>query len=339
MADEFVDGQEEMLGNAPPPPEADPVEIPETFLDPTPLNLPEVLYEYLKENEGSWDKNGQIYASDLGVALGPEHSGCTLAFWLKCRNEPVRDKKPGELLMLRMGDVVHDYIARLVEKAVLPYGWYVEAVEERVTLEVELEGDEVESVGSRLDIRLRHILTGAVHVVDVKTKRGGAFRYLKDAKPGDVLQVQGYMKAADADTGSVLYVDREGQNGFREFGVDRNDQRPEEAVRRLVAIRDSETPPAPVGLLVTRKVNKGPDSVYLKFPWQIEWCDLVGCACRKALPCKSVPKGIVAKLHEQGDANTFEVRLTEDGAGLGDIILDLLTKKYPEERFTLKEEA
>jgi hypothetical protein len=119
-----------------------------------PLNLPEVLAEYMLAQNKPWKKNGKIWASELGIALGPEHDGCTLAFWLKCKDEPTRDKKPGELLMLKMGDVVHEYVTKLVAEAVKPHGWVVDKIETRVTLEVEIDGDTTESVGSRLDIKL-----------------------------------------------------------------------------------------------------------------------------------------------------------------------------------------
>jgi hypothetical protein len=305
--------------------------------DPQTVNLAQAIGDYLMESEKPWEKRGRIYASELGLALGPEHSGCTLAFWLKCKNEPTKPDTPGRILMRRIGDLVHDYIASIIGRAVGPYGWYVVAIEERVTLEVEIDDDTTETIGSRLDIKLRHYETGLEWVIDIKTKRGGAFRFLKESKPGDVLQVQGYMKGEDADLGSVLYVDREGQNLVRQFDVDRGDERPEEAVRRLVAIRDNETPPPAVGLKVKRVNNKGPDSIYVNLPWQIEWCDLQSCACRKALPCKSVPKGIVAKLHDVKDQEgTYEIRLTEDGEQLRDLILHLLADKYPDESFVLK---
>jgi hypothetical protein len=178
-------------------------------------------------------------------------------------------------------------------------------------------------------------------VVDIKTKRGGAFSYLNEAKPGNILQVQAYMKGENADFGSVLYVDREGQNFMREFDVPRADNRPEEAVRRLVSIRDNPIPPAPVGLRIVRNTNKGPDSFRVELPWQIGWCDLVTCACKKALPCKSIPKGIVGKLHpatadlREPEVPRFEVHLTEEGEAVRSIVLDLLEKAYPDERFEL----
>lgn len=306
----------------------------------TPLNLPEVLEAYLLASNTPRKKEGRIWASDLGIALGPELDGCTLSFWLKCKDEPRRDKTAGELLMLSIGNTTHDFIADLISKAVQPYGWTVESVEKRVTLEVEIDGDTTESVGSRLDIKLKHGETGATHVIDIKTKRGGAFRFLLDGKPGDYLQVQAYMKGEDADFGSLLYVDREGQNFVREFNVPRSDHRPEEAIKRLVAIRDNPTPPDPVELRLERKENKGPDSVYIKMPWQIEWCDLLTCACKKSLPCKTVPSGIVAKLHPvKGAEKSYTVKVTEDGEPVRSMLLAMLEKKYPDETFHMEDPA
>jgi hypothetical protein len=307
--------------------------------EPMPLNIPELLGEYLQRIRKGWDKNGRIYASDVGIALGPEHAGCTLAFWLKCKNEPRKEKGPGELLLLQQGDNVHEVIQAMVAEAVKGTGWTVVGNEEKC--EVHVDG---ERVGGRLDIRLQHD-DGRVHIIDIKTKRGQAFRFLPEAKPGDVLQVQLYMKATDADSGSVLYVDREGQNFMREFDVERNDVRPETAVRKLVAIRDNPTPPAPVTLKLERKENKGPDSLYLKVPWQIGWCDLQQCACRKALPIKGTPDGIIAKLktnqtrrskkNPEPEYINTEVRWTDvaDDPKLQAFVLDLLETTYPNETF------
>ena len=299
--------------------------------EPQGPDIPGILTAYLQRTRKGWDKNGRIYASDVGIALGPEHSGCTLAFWLKCRNEPRSEKTPGELLMLQQGDNVHEIIQDMVEEAVVGTGWSVVGREEKCEIFV---GEE--RIGGRLDIRLQHE-DGRTHVIDIKTKRGKAFGYLPEAKPGDVLQVQLYMKATDADSGSVLYVDREGQNFMREFEVERNDARPETAAKKLIAIRDSETPPAPVTLGITRKENKGPDSIKLTVPWQIGWCDLQQCACRKALPFKGTPKGIVAKLKEVkvADEERTQVTFTTEAEDpkLQLFIMESLRDKYPNERF------
>jgi hypothetical protein len=293
------------------------------------LDLVKVLGDHMVAEENQRDKSGRIYASELGVALGPEHDGCTLGFWLKCRNEPRRDRTPGEILMTQVGELLHDYLSEMLRKVLPQHGWEVIAVEERVKIEAHGE-----SIGSRLDVKMRHTETGHVRVIDIKTKRGGAFKWLNEAKPGNELQVQAYIFGEDADDGGLLYVDREGQNFMRYFEVERADERPVEAIRRLKEIRDSPEPPAPVSLRLNVKENKGPDSVYLNVPWQIEWCDLKKCRCKEALPKGDVPSGVAAKLHEVKDEeSTFEVRLTDDGMPWEGLIMELLEKQYPERTF------
>jgi hypothetical protein len=297
-------------------------------------NIPAIVSRFIEDQPQRSGKSGRIWPSDLGVALGPKHGGCTLAFWLKCRNEPVRPKKPGEKLMLDMGDKTHTHIADLLEDALEGTGWSVSYREVRV--EIEVNG---ETVAGRIDIMLYHA-DGRIHIIDVKSKRGAAFKFLNEARPGDVLQVQSYMKAVNATSGSVLYVDREGQNFMREFDVPREDHRPELAITKLQEIRDSEIPPAPVQLGITRNENKGPDSFKVTIPWQIGWCDLQKCACKASLPCKTVPKGIVGKLHPDKAIDGTEflvVKLTEEGETVRSLVLGLLEEKYPDETFILEE--
>jgi len=287
------------------------------------LDIENALATHLLDTRGSWEKNGRIYASDLGLALGPEFAGCQVAFWHKCRNAPTKDVNAGRLLLLQAGDLLHDWMGDALKMALPIQGWRVVSIETRVYLD-----HDDESIGSRLDILIEHMETGWRTVIDVKTKRGNAFGYLTEVKPGDELQVQGYIKAADADDGWVLYVDREGQNFVRAFYVEREDHRPEQAITILKGIRDADEPPEtlPLGISITE--NKGADSVYLKKPWQIEWCDLEKCACAAAFPYPSVPKKVVAKLHPQ---DTYvEVRLTESGKEWGDIIVDLLNAEVEE---------
>ena len=239
-----------------------------------------------------------------------------------------RDKDPGHLLMLKVGELVHEYIAGMIGDAVEPYGWDVTGVEKHVEL---TEGSV--TIGGSLDIELTRRSDGYVLIVDVKTKRGNAFKYLDEPKPGNEIQVQSYVAANDADAGGLLYTDREGQNFMRWFPVARDDSRPRKAIRMLDQIRNSDEPPDPVGLTVVRKELKGPDSVYLNESWHIGWCDLEECLCAKALPARA-PKGVVAKLHEKKDKPT-EIRLTAAGSRFGTHILELLDDKYPDEEFVL----
>lgn len=294
-------------------------------------DIPTLVSEYIRSIPQRSGKDWRIWPSDLGVAL--EDGPCQVAFWLKCRNEPQRPAKPGEYLMLDMGNHVHERIAEMVREAVKGTGWKVSATE--LTVEEQVNG---ETIRGRYDILLENI-DGRYHIIDVKTKRGGAFRYLNEAKPGDVLQVQWYMAQEGAESGSVLYVDREGQNFMREFPVERDDAAPRAAVETLQALRDNPMPPPPVKLRLHRNYNKGADSFKVSMPWQIEWCDMEGCACMKSLPVKSVPKGIAGKLIPIKDTeNAYEVKLTEDGNVLRGIIIRMLEDEFPNETFVLSKE-
>jgi len=299
--------------------------------DTTPhLDLEAALGSHILETRRSWEKDGRIYASDLGLALGPDHAGCQSAFWHKCRNAPTKDVNAGRLLLMQAGDLLHDWMSDALKMALPQQGWRVVSVETKAHLD---HADE--SIGARLDVLIEHMESGHRSIIDVKTKRGNAFGYLDEVKPGDELQVQGYIKATDADDGWVLYVDREGQNFVRAFHVERADERPEMAIEILKAIRDADEPPPSLKLGLIIKENKGPDSIYLKKPWQIEWCDLQQCACAKTFPYENVPTNVLGKLvpvkDEEGE---FEVRLTEVGSKWSEVILELLLEQGPGNTYT-----
>ena len=289
------------------------------------LDLERALGEHILESRKGWEKDGRIYASDLGLALGPDFAGCQVAFWHKCRNAPVKETNAGRHLMTQAGDLLHDWVGDAMKMALPMQGWRVVCLEERVTL-----SHDGEDIGSRLDILIEHMETGWRTVIDIKTKRGAAFGFLNEVKPADELQVQAYIKAKNADDGYVLYVDREGQNFVRAFHVERADERPEKAIEILKQIRDSETPPPCLKLGISVTENKGADSVYLKKPWQIEWCDLKVCACAAAFPHSDVPTKVVAKLHPAADTNLIEVRFTDAGEGWEEVIVDLLNEEAGE---------
>lgn len=285
---------------------------------PPPLSLATVLEEAMREEYRDHSEEVYVRPSNLGVALGPEHAACGAAFWHRSRGAPTTPLSAGQMLMFKMGDLVHEYMVELLRKYLPRYGWYV-VDRERPT--------EAFGIGGTYDVKIRHFRTGWTRIVDFKTKRGNAFNYLNEAKPDNVLQTQFYVAAEDADDGSLLYVDREGQNFVREFPVPRNDARPEEGVRRMCAIRDADEPPPPVGLRIQRKRNKGPDSVYLNVPWQVEWCHLEECYCAGQLP-GNVPDKIVAKISNDGVVSSVEGY--EEWL---DTVLALLRADFPDETF------
>lgn len=279
-------------------------------------NLEDALSSALKRRRQSWPKAMKIWPSDLGDALGPDYGGgCQLAYWHKCRDAETKDLSYGQLLMFMAGDAMHELVVDLLRDELPLQGWRVVAWEER-TRKFGISG--------RLDIEIEHIESGARRVIDVKSKRGGAFRYLNEPKPGDVLQVQFYEAARESDGGDLLYVDREGQNGAVHFPVERNDARPEHAVQVLEEIRDSEEPPPPMTPTLARRKNKGPDSLYLNLPWQVEWCNLKKCPCAES--CGKVPDGIVAKVQADG-----ELTFTKEGEPHRELIEALFEEMFADE--------
>ncbi len=263
----------------------------------------------------SWSRKGKLYISDLKWGIPLEGGGdCPKKLWAKMRNEPEKAAGPGVELMLAAGDRLHEAIAGWLSEN-LKEDWIVHAVEKRV--QYPPNGTNISVVAEdqlhgRMDIELRRLNTIEVGVIDVKTKRGAAFGYLNEAHRADVLQVQCYMECTEyvpAETGLIVYVDREGQNFIKCYEVRRHPEAVKQAYQRLLDIRtfafDGEPVPgmAPV---VTRKENKGPDSITVKWPWQVEWCPLEHCYCKDRVK-KSLPKGVLAHVNDKG-----EVKMVKD---------------------------
>ena len=260
----------------------------------------------------SWARNGKLYISDLKWGIPLEEGGdCPKKLWAKMRNEPERAAGPGVELMLAAGDRLHEAVAGWL-KDHLEGDWVVHAVEKKVQYQ-ELHG--------RMDIELRALNSRNVGVIDVKTKRGAAFGYLNEAHRADILQVQCYMECTDplpAETGLLVYMDREGQNWIKCFPVKRNPQAVLHAYNRVVQIRqaamDGEVVPgmAPV---VTVKQNKGPDSITVKWPWQVEWCPLEHCYCKARIK-KALPKGVLAHVNAKGEVKMVKAHEDNDALRL-----------------------
>jgi hypothetical protein len=208
--------------------------------------------------------------------------------------------------MLHAGDRLHEQIGEWLTEY-LSDDWKVTALEECVTLD---------GLSGRLDIQLEHFNRKLTAIADVKTKRGAAFRFLWEPNKSDMLQVQGYMLAKDADYGLLIYVDREGQNWLKIFVVARDDQAVKNAIISVKAIRKAAQEGRAVQGMepqVIRKENKGPDSVTIRWPWQVEWCPLEHCYC-KARVKSALPTGIVAHILKDDT-----VRMTEKYEGRDDL--------------------
>lgn len=300
--------------------EANRVEVPEPApAQPALPDLYDIFATYFQESER--EQAPRIRPSALGVTLHGEDTPCALSWWGQMQGLSTRPVSVGEAMMFDHGNRLHERLGQILVEQLPRYGWFVVGVEKRVSYN---------SIYGTLDLLIEHARTGYRLVIDFKTKRGNAFKYLDEAKRDNVLQVQFYVEAADADGGMLLYVDREGQNFVKSFFVPRAKELVDEAIRQSYEFIDPEIfpeGPPPVGLTLERRQNKGPDSIYLKTPWQMDWCKLETCLCRQKLPALP-PDGIIAKISNDG-----LVEMTEGNEKWKDVVVNRLRETYPDEEF------
>lgn len=241
-------------------------------MTPTPPNLPDFFAACLEQDEAGahpWDPL-KLHSSDLGVAIGEL---CPRQLWLRLRGAPRAADSNGKRLMFRKAGEIHKLLA----------GWMQEKLGESTDgdwIVVEVE-ELVENEGTgRLDVLISH-RDGTRVVVDFKSMRGAAFRYLDGAKPSHVIQVQDYIRAKGAVYGLIVYTDREGQNGQRQYVVERNDTAVVAGWEVLKAVQASEKPAPKI------PPKKGKTGKPDELPWQCEYCPYLGGACTGAL----VPDG------------------------------------------------
>ena len=225
--------------------------------------------------------NSVLHVSDLSVALSD--GNCPRALWLRLRGAAKRPLTAGMLLLFDHGHRIHERLIEVLEIGLVD-GWHIQNVEQKI----ELPGP----VYGRYDALLKGA-KGERIIVDFKTIRGRAFGYLTEAKPSNVLQVQGYIKGADVDSGLVFYVDREGQNQARQFSVERDDDAVRSATSFAMEIRDRECAPDILQPKLDIGKNKGPDSVKLRMPWQCSYCQYIDVSCPGALAKNLRELGII----------------------------------------------
>jgi len=243
-------------------------------------NLTQSLTKGLNNKQDEWDDRA-LHISDLSAYLGDE-GNCPRSLWLRVNGYKKKPLTLGKALMFDHGHRIHDRIADLLG-AGLPAKWVVKGIEQPVSI-----GD----ITGRYDIKVAHVEEEVTVIVDVKTARGKAFGYLEKQgpKPSHQLQVRGYSVAEDAAGGVVFYIDREGQNGSRQFKVERDDRQVWEAIKYIKWIVESDEPMPIKGLKLEQKVNKGPDSVKLKEPWQCSYCDFKYVSCPGPIDEKYQPE-------------------------------------------------
>lgn len=272
------------------------------------MTLPPVLDAIeaaLRMEEDSWNPL-VLHVSDLGYTL-PD-ALCPRQLWLRLRDAPKRELHRGELLMFRNAKEMHLDMTMLLGAglAKVAPGWKIAYVEHSYRAEagvdLGLEPDEDVIDKGQLDVEL-HGPNGEVVIVDWKTVRGNAFRYIDATGPKstNVLQVRTYARKRDAIAALLAYVDREGQNFGREFMVTRDDAAVVEAAHKARAIADADIAPPLMRAKLERKNNKGPDSLSIVAPWQCERCPFHRISCPGALE-EGVECGtVIANITDKGE--------------------------------------
>ena len=227
----------------------------------------------LKSNE--WDQD-KLHISDLGVPC----DGCPRQLWLRLRGAEARPHHMGELLMFDAGQRIHD---RMVEALELGGIQVVDSEKETG----------IDGLVGRYDVKLND--SGVIVIVDFKTVRGAAFQYLVEPKPSHVAQVLGYVASENADAGAIVYVDREGQNGVRVFEIERNDGEVYDNIAKLKEIAQGDIPPIlpPVLEQIERKQFT---TIYVKQPWNCDYCRYQDVSCSGALPAELRAKEIAGRI-------------------------------------------
>ena len=232
--------------------------------------LVEALEKGLRENQGEYEWNeSKIHISDLDIYL--EDAGCERQFWLRVRGFDKKAHHAGEKLMFSLGNDIHEKAVNLLKIGL--NGWEVHDVEKKVNLE---------GITGRTDLILKN--GNEKMIVDLKSVRGKSFNYLDEPKKSNVLQVQSYMMAEDIDKGRLFYIDREGQNFAKEFPVERNDEKVNKAIKYAKMIFDSEEKPFRMKPKIRYRQNKNNKAVYIKQPWQCNYCRFCDISCKGALP-------------------------------------------------------
>jgi hypothetical protein len=291
-----------------------------------PPDLAECLRIGLRSKPDEWDKS-VLHASDL--RYGTE-DGCARQLWLRLNGHPATPPHDGMLLMFQQGHNLQawadDWIAAGLKEAYPE--WSLEHWELDLTDYLPM------SLAGRMDRAVVHHGSLTAIPIDYKTVRGKAVAWLDSdgAKPSNVIQVRGYCmgleKYLDATElehwtvpcGGLMYLDREGQNFARWFEVERNDREVIDAAVKLHEIAAQSAPPPVLAPKLTRRENKGPDSIYLADPWQCQWCDYRDVSCDGALPPAWRNLGIVGK---EQDGNYRPTPGTPEGAT--DIVKALLS--------------
>lgn len=228
-----------------------------------------------KGTKDTWGEE-HIHMSDLAVILSGGDEKCARQIRHRLNQDERADDSVGQMMMFDNGHSIHERVTDLIKEPLLDQGWEIIGVEVPVTEHLP------EWMRGTLDLKLRGP-GGEIVIVDYKTKKGNAFRWMNSAGEGNKIQLQGYMMVEDADYGMLLYIDREGQNTPVPFIVERNDARVIDGINTLEAIYKTPSLPARILPKLTFSRNKGPDGVKLELPWQCDYCPYLDKSCPGAL--------------------------------------------------------
>jgi hypothetical protein len=244
-------------------------------------NLVAALEKGLRAKAAADPWGGQyLHCSDLGEGL-PE--GALRKVWHRLNNHPGNEESLGTLWRFARGNQVHEALTPLLEQGLAAQGW--EVVGSEIALGEELQLLFGIERGS-MDALLWHPVLRCSVVVDYKTVKTGGLARLSAPKPDNVIQVQGYMEAAEVAFersvlgGILVYVDREGAGGFKSFFVRRDRSAVEAAAAKLLELREMTAPPPCVPPLGKKEHWK---CSYRTADGEVTSCRYLGVSCPGSL--------------------------------------------------------
>ena len=229
--------------------------------------------KFLNHIKKSFENDNQerleFHISDLGKAI--EGEGCLRQLYLRLTGAEQKEHGIGKLLMFSHGNKIHETINQLLRNT----NFGIISTERACKFEV--DGN---VFYGRYDVKIKED-NNKLAIVDYKTIRGNAFNYLNEAKSSHIAQIRGYLMATNIDKGYIVYIDREGQNGFRLFPVFRNDEEIKQLARKCIVAKEKIMDILEPKYL--KKELKTKTNFYIKNPWQCSYCDYYGITCEGAI--------------------------------------------------------
>lgn len=244
-------------------------------------------YDNLPVTVREWDET-KVHSSDLGVIFEGGDTVCDRKLWLRINGHEKKPVPLGKKIMFDHGiriQIRYSYIVALG----LPDEWEVKDIFHIISEHAESD----------------LVLTGPPGdmIIELKTARGRAFKFMDDARPRHKLQNQTYMKDYGTDLGRTLYIDREGQNKPVEFPVNRDDDLVDRARVKANSIAEQELQPEVIDYadVEIRENSTKDNSVKISLPWQCVHCPFYKHGCEGVLPEEAQKSGIVGRIDDDGN--------------------------------------